>query len=154
MRVYLLLCSILLVAACSKREDSTDDINAEPLIGSWQEIEKGVKYGDGRIESTSDACDNQRVIKFFEDGKLEYTDAYSEGGNCVFYDPRDGELRKETTPTWAEANYFGIFYSIPEDDEESGYISISVNNDILTWKFGYNNDPEYAEYSYRKYKKI
>ncbi|MEE9363310.1 MAG: hypothetical protein V3U92_12000 [Cellulophaga sp.] len=60
-KFYLLLMAICFLVSCSKDDDSTDKIEQDPIIGSWETIKL---INESGISSTSIDCD-QRVIYTF-----------------------------------------------------------------------------------------
>lgn len=154
-KVLFFSASLLFLAACTSSDSSEETMqNTNLIVGKWQEIEKGVIYDDGRIETTADPCDNKRVIKFFETGAMDYDSWEMEGDICTFQFTRRGEYRKDTSTDYPEANYYLIFYEIPEDAEEAGYSQITVSNNVLTVKGSFEIESLGTKYAFRKYRGI
>lgn len=61
---------------------------------------------------------------------------------------------EDTLDTFSSANYYLIYYQIPDDDEGAGYAEITIVNNIMTIKSQFKIESIGSEFSYRSYSKL
>jgi hypothetical protein len=153
MRLLRFLAIILLFVSCNK-ENSTDTVQNDPIIGTWTELGRGDVFDDGtNVFSQYDYfCATLGRFAFDADGTFRIE---------TFDGPDDGCFSTGIlTGTWENNETFYSFKIVtdtsrdPEPDQESSLKIDFPSSNQMRWISPEENSAENIDYSYEIYTKV
>ncbi|WP_158975343.1 hypothetical protein [Cellulophaga sp. L1A9] len=153
MRLIRFLAIILLFVSCNK-ENSTDTVQNDPIIGTWTELGRGDVFDDGKDEfSEYDYfCVTLGRFAFDADGTFRIE---------TFDGPDDGCFSTGIlTGTWENNVTFYSFKIVtdtsrdPEPDQESSLKIDFPSSNEMRWISLENSNTENIDYSYEIYTRV